>query len=508
MKPIAFVAFCEDVLKVKLTNGQRVLALVAIDKVDPALLDDADRELAGKLGVDVLAPPSAQMVLAIVKGARIGGSYVFGALYSLWRALTADVSTLAPGEVAVALVVAPDLRLARQVLRYALGAAESVPAIAQLIESKTSDGFVLARHEGRNVSIECLPATRGGSAVRGRSLVSAVLSEAAFFRDDSAAVNDVDVFRAVAPRVLAGGLVILESTPWTESGLLHDLFQRNHHEPQDAIAALCPTLVMRDDERTRLIVHNEYLRDPENAEREFGAQFIFGGSGLFFGPELLRGAIVDEEPYRSKGSFESISIGADVGLVTDASAIVAVGTRGDTVTLCDFEERRPKKGSPLKLSSVVGSFCSFAERYDERVIVVDHHELEAGKEHLPAGFTLTPCAGGGDAKTARFLKVRDLLRQEQLRIPSRLSKITNQLSLIVSKPKPGGGTSIVLPRRAGTHLDVASAFILAVDSAVGGGFGARFVRAMNAMADREKQQPTGTTQNIWRDAMNNCFLSD
>ncbi len=488
MKALPFVEFCERVLKVTLTPGQRTLARVAFDGVAPSKLDPEERAIAESLlGPIDEVPPSARLVLTLVKGARIGGSYVFGALYSLWRALVADLSTLAPGEIAVALVVAPDLRLSRQILRYALGAAESVPAIDRLIVTKGTDGLTLLRPDGRKVAIECLPATRGGSAVRGRSLVCAVLSEAAFFRDDSAAVNDVDVFRAVMPRVMPGGLTVLESTPWVETGLLFDLFSRNHAEPIDALAALCPTLAMRDDERTKLVVANEFARDPENARREFGAEFIFGGSGLFFGPELLRAAMVDEPPYRSRAHFQSIELGADVGLVSDASAIAAVGTRGEMLTLCDFKEWRPKKGAPLKLSEVVGAFCEFAARYDERSITVDHHELEAGKEHLPDGFSLTACAGGGDAKTARFLKVRELLRQEQLKIPTQFSKVANQLSLIVSKPKPGGGTSIILPRRAGTHLDVASAFILAVDAASGSGCAAnRFIRAMTAFEARER----------------------
>jgi hypothetical protein len=72
-------------------------------------------------------------VLLLVKGARIGASYIVAALDSLYRALTANLSTLAPGEQATALVVAPDLRLARQVLRYALGAAQGVASIAALV---------------------------------------------------------------------------------------------------------------------------------------------------------------------------------------------------------------------------------------------------------------------------------------------------------------------------------------------------------------------------------------
>src|SRR5690606_22655097 len=102
--------------------------------------------------VDVV-PLVARDVLFAVCGARAGKTYVLGALYSLWRALVADLSTLAAGELACALIVAPDLRLARQALRYALGACKSVPALAALIQSETTDGFVIKRPDGHLVSI-------------------------------------------------------------------------------------------------------------------------------------------------------------------------------------------------------------------------------------------------------------------------------------------------------------------------------------------------------------------
>lgn len=461
-----FIQFT-DSLGVELTPAQRTLARVAFDGVDPCRLDGEERTLAATLfgPVDTI-PAEARLVLCAVKGARIGGSYIFAGLYSLYRALTADLSRLAPGEQGVALIVAPDLRLARQVLRYALGAAESSPALARLIESKSTDAFTIRRSDGAVVAVECLPATRGGSAVRGRSLVSAVLSETAFFRDSSAIVNDLDVFRAVMPRVMPGGMTVLESTPWVETGLLFDEFSRNFGSPVSAIAAHCPTLVMRPDSRTSAIVANERARDPANAEREFDGQFLTGGSGLFFGPELLRPALFDGEVISSSPAGSRVEIGGDIGLVSDATAFAAVAAQGDVITFCDAIELRPKKGSPLKLSNAIQTGCDFAKRFGQSRITVDHHELEASREHLPEDFYLEPCAGGNEAKTARFIRVRDAFRQERVRIPSALIRLSTQLALVASRPLPGGGTSIILPRRAGTHLDLCSAFILAADAAL------------------------------------------
>jgi hypothetical protein len=463
MKPIGFVDFSERVLRVRLTPAQRVLALVAFDSIEPGELEGEARQLALRLfgGIDTI-PQSARSVLAIVKGSRVGGSYIFAAIYSLWRALTADLSGLAPGEQASALIVAPDMRLARQCLRYALGAAKSVSAIAVLIESEAADGFVLRRSDGAAVAIEVLPATRGGSAVRGRSLVSMVMTEPSFMRDENAAINDLDLFRAGAPRVLRGGLVVLESTPWAEAGLLYDLFSKNFGEPSTALAAHAPTLLMRPDE-TAAVVARERERDPDNAAREFDAEFILGGSGLFFGPELLSPAMVPGLDVFSEGG--QTFVGGDIGLVTDASAFVAVRRTRDLLIVQDILEMRPRKGSPLKLSEVIARASDFARKNGTQQIIVDHYELAAGREHLRGDITLKAAPGGQEAKVARFIQLRENFRQGRIRIPQQHVRLATQLAIVASKPTSGGGTQIILPRRAGTHMDVASAGVLAFGAA-------------------------------------------
>jgi len=152
---IGFVDWCRDVLHVEFSPAQRVLWLVAIDGVQPRDLEGEDRDLAAELfGSEVgEVPADARTVLALLKGARVGGTWGF-ALYLLYRALTADCSTLAAGEVGFCTVVAPDLKTARQAARYALGAAEACADIAPLVESQDKDGFTLRQHDGQVISIE------------------------------------------------------------------------------------------------------------------------------------------------------------------------------------------------------------------------------------------------------------------------------------------------------------------------------------------------------------------
>lgn len=455
----SFVRFCEG-LGVKLTPGQRVIALVALDGVEPGSLRGAERELARRIFGDVeTIPAEARHVLAAVCGARGGKTYVLVALRMLHLALTVSLETLAPGEQASGIIVAPDLRLARQALRYVSGAAERRPELAAMVASETSDSLTLRRPDGI-VTIECLPATRGGSALRGRSLVGAALDEAAFFRDDSYQVNDVEVFKAVAPRVMAGGQVVIASTPWAEAGLLYDLHVANHGRPQTALSAHAPTTVLRDDARTRGLVERERLRDPDNAAREFEAEFMAAGSGAFFDPRIIDAAIDPSRPLslpHSPGMVASVAV--DLAFESDASAAVAIYRDGSGFTVADLLELRPAKGSPLTPSAVVGAFASFAKARGAFNVASDVHYRQAAIEYLQAaGLGFRDLPGGQSGKVAQYTIARSLLNDGRVRLPPH-PRLIAQLKAIVSKPTPGGGLSISSPRQGGSHGDIASAFV-------------------------------------------------
>jgi hypothetical protein len=282
------------VLQVQLTRAQLVYCAVVFDRVDPCDLAAADRDIGSELFGDVdRIPEAARHVACTLKGARVGGTWLHS-LYLLFAALTADLSGLAPGEQGFAIIVAPDLRLARQALRYCSGAAKATPSIAQFVVTDGVDSLQLRRpQDDRVVSIECLPATRGGSAVRGRTMVAALLDEASFFRDDTSVVNAAEIFRAVVMRILPGGLLSMISTVWSETDLLWEKVTNNFGAPQSCVAAKCPTLTMRDDTRIRQIVAEEYERDQQNAAREFDLVPFAAGAGLFFAAATIDAAKAD-----------------------------------------------------------------------------------------------------------------------------------------------------------------------------------------------------------------------
>lgn len=456
-----FLAFVEA-LGVTLTPAQRVCAAVFFDGAEPGSFTGSDSELAAALfgPIDVV-PPEAREVLLLLKGARVGGSYIFAGLASLWSALFADLSTLAPGEQAVALVVAPDLRLARQVLRYAHGAAMGNPKIAPRVLGIGSEQMLLQRENGHRCAVQCLPATRGGSATRGRSFVSAVLTEAGFFRDADYVVNDAEILRAVAPRIMKGGRIVIESTPWTAAGLVYETYSENWGAPKTALVAHAPTLLMRPDARTRSIVERERQRDPDNAVREFDAQFASGGTTFFFDPSAIDRCVRPDHILPSL-PWGHAHAGADTGFTSDSSAIAVLGAKDGSLRLLALDEQRPSKTTPLVPSRVVARFAEVLETFRVTRIHADAHYQEALREHLKEHkLQLVSTPAGQDGKAQSYLELKRLINEGRLILPSH-PRLLAQLKSITSVPTPGGGLSIKSPRRsAGGHGDLVSALVAA-----------------------------------------------
>ncbi len=464
-RPPSFTEFARS-LGVAFTPAQLVLYAVAFDGREPSSFVGEERELGKRLfgpNVSEFSPLSRE-VFVQVKGARVGGTR-FAATRLLHLALTLPLAALAPGEVASALVVGPDLRLARQGLRFALGAATSHPDIARMVREVTRDSFVIRRADGWSVRIECLPATRGGSALRARSLVAVQMTESAFFRDEDFAINDVELFRAVAPRVVPGGMIIIESTPFVQAGIVFDFFSTDFGKPMTAMVAHCPTLLMRPDERMVGIVQRERERDADNASREFDAEFMSTGSGFFFDSVSIDRCVHAGRELRidaPKGAV--IAAGADFGFRSDASALAVAGRVGEVVELYATDELRPSKGAPLVPSRVVEHFAETLKVYGVRSVHTDLHNSETLREMLATHrLQLVDSPETSEKKAERYSAVRSLIREGKVRIP-RDARLIAQLKAVVSKPASGGGVTISSPRKGNAHGDLASAFVMAVDA--------------------------------------------
>jgi hypothetical protein len=451
--PRSFIAFCEW-MGVKLTDGQTEFARVAYDCAEPS--GGLSERLFGFTGSVQMG---ARSVVAAVCGARGGKSYIAVALRLVFGMLVRDLSSMAPGQRAVALIIAPNNMLRREVMNYARGAIRSKPELEAMVCEDGIEGFGLRRPDGHLVRFETGVATAGGYGARGRALTDFALDECAFFRDSSFKVNDEEIYRAGAARVLPGGQVIIASTPWAQAGLLYEIHKRNWGKPGDALVAHAPTLLFHDSPMTRSIVEREELRDPDNAKREFGAQFMTGGTTVFFEPSTIDVALVDEPFVISP--LDYIAAGGDFGFRSDSSALLLTALHDGCLHVFDGTEERPGD-TPLKPSLTVAAFASkIAGRCS--ALMADQHYREAISELLEQHSLSYIPAPATPADT--YVRARMLLREGRVKIhpmPFR-DRLVQQLREVHGKPTSGGGMSIVHPRWAtGGHGDLAAAFVLSL----------------------------------------------
>ncbi|MCL2447627.1 MAG: hypothetical protein FWD17_01635, partial [Polyangiaceae bacterium] len=293
VRALTFTAFA-DRLGLKLTNGQRVLARVAFDGVDPVDLEGDDRDLAATMFGDIdHVPPLARRVLCLTLG-RASGKTTLASCYGVWRLVTSDVSRCGPGDTPCHVTIAPSKRTAQLAVRMARELVTRSPDLRRRVERETSEGFELRRPDGRLAAFSAFAASRGGASARGLSVLSFVLDEGQFFQSDSEyAVTDRDCFAALVPRLMTGGSALLISTPWVTPTLHGELHEQNFGHPSSALAARASTILMRDnDPAIADLVRLEQERDAVNAAREFFCDTsASAGTGAFFDHVAIERAV-------------------------------------------------------------------------------------------------------------------------------------------------------------------------------------------------------------------------
>ncbi len=485
---IEFWEFCEKLLNLKLTLGQRVVAKVAFGDYNPEDLEGAEYDIALLLFGGLETVPAGAKRFVCLRLGRGSGKTTLCAAYAVYCAVCQPVK-VGPGDTPYVITIAPDKDTAKLSISMAREMVRGQPALERLIVSDEKTSITLRRPDGQQVKIEAFAASRGGSSVRGRTILAFLLDEAEFFTSNadgdgkSYSVNDVDLFRALKPRLVRNGKGMLVSTPWPVETLMGAMFERNWGKPTDAVAVKAPTLLVRgDDPDVAANVADEYLKDPENARREYDCE-IDGliGEGFFDQSALATSIHKVEYP----GIFNPLwptAAAVDLGFKHDSSTLAIVQFDGRKYHTVYLAEKRPRAGSPLKPSEVIRDFAQIAIRYGCRNVVSDGHYRESVKEHLATyNLGIIDAPEGMKGKQDSFSRVRSVLHEGLVIIPEcELStRMLAQAKLVTAKPSPGGGLTIRIPRKVGLgHGDLVSAWVLAVHRLAYGRIKEEIVRAI------------------------------
>ena len=149
------------------------------------------KEVAGNR----VAPSQRVRELWVKVGRRSGKTRIAAAICCYIAAI--EQHKLAPGEIGHVLLIAASRDQAAVAYEYVRGFLRSSPLLRQQIVSETASEV---RLKG-NIVIS----VHAGSyrTVRGRTLLAVVGDETSFWRDETSALPDVEVFRAVTPALAA-----------------------------------------------------------------------------------------------------------------------------------------------------------------------------------------------------------------------------------------------------------------------------------------------------------------
>lgn len=475
-KAIEFWEFCEKVLNLKLTLGQRVIAKVAFGNQNPVDLLDEERDIALQMfgGIERVDNLARKYILLLL--GRGSGKTTLCAAFAVYTAVTFDCSKAGPGSVPYVIVVAPDRPTAKLSVRMAKEMIASNPSLARLVTADQDQLIQLRRPDGRLVSIESFAATRGGASVRGRDIMAFIFDEAQFFTSNLSegsgareyTVNDKDIFDAMTPRLMPGAKGMLISTPWPVETLMGKMFEDNWQKCITAVAIKAPTNIVRgDDPHIQKMIEDELARDADNARRELFCETEGISGGEFFDISTLYGSMVDsaEWPLEYNPSWP-VAVGCDLGFTRDSSAVCVVQFDGTKYHLVYSEELRPRPGKPLKPSSVIARFAFVAKKYGAQGVVADSYYRESLKEHLQSsGLVIFDAPEGTKGKAEVFQRTRAVLKEGKCIIPKAdiNKRMVQQAKLVSSKAAPGGTVTIKIPRKIGMgHGDIVSAWVLAV----------------------------------------------
>jgi hypothetical protein len=381
---------------------------------------------------------------------RRGGKSLIAALLAVFLACFRSY-VLAPGERGVVMVIAADRRQARVVKRYIAALLRSLPMLDALITKETREAVQLSN--GIDIEIH----TASFRAIRGYTVVGAILDEIAFWPTDDAAEPDTEILNALRPAMstIPDALLVALSSPYARRGELWMTFKEHFGQPTPDI------LVWQADTRTmnpnvaESVITRAYERDEAAASSEHGAQFRSDIEG-YVPREILDAVTVTGCYERARESqhiysgFLDFAGGGSAVSDSAAACITHPETRnGRLIAVMDaIREVRP----PFSPEQVCTDFAAFFRNYGIERATSDkwagQFPIEGMSKH---GIRVEPSAKPKSDLYREVLPLLNSQRVELLDHPRLLSQFTN----LERRTARGGRDSIDHPPKH--HDDLANA---------------------------------------------------
>jgi hypothetical protein len=333
-------------------------------------------------------PPSEPFKEAELVIGRRGGKSRILALIATYLATFFDYAPhLAAGEVATIAIIAADRKQARSIFRYVKGFLGAAPALAALVEDENAEIITLKNR----VVIEI--ATASFRVTRGYTFAAVLADETAYFRDETGANPDTEIFRALRPGLstIPGAILLNASSPYRRAGLLWTTYQRHYGKDDARVLVVKASTSEANPKIDPAIIAEAYAEDPESAASEYGAEFR-SDIADFVSRAVVEACIdpsIHERPCVVAAGGYSAFIDAAGGSGTD-SMTIAIAHKEDGIPVLDaVRERKP----PFSPDDVVTEFTALMKSY--KIIKAESDKWGGdwvGEAFRKQGITVVPSA--------------------------------------------------------------------------------------------------------------------
>ena len=199
---------------------------------------------------------------------RRGGKSFITAVVAVFLAIFRDYSEfLSPGERATIMILAVDRKQSQIILRY-IKAILSLPIFKSYVEREVAEAIELTNR------IDLAVHTCSYRAVRGYTIVAAILEESAFWRVEGAN-PDREIYTALKPAMMTipDSMLISISTPYSRQGLLYENWKEYFGKEDKEVLVWQASSRTMNPTLSEKMISKERAKDLSAARAEWDAEF-------------------------------------------------------------------------------------------------------------------------------------------------------------------------------------------------------------------------------------------
>lgn len=309
-------------------------------------------------------PPSRRVreLWAII--GRRGGKSRMAALIASYLALFSRYH-LARGETGYILVLAATVAQAKVVFEYIVGLLSASVLLRREVRSirageiKMRNGIRIAVHSNSFRSI------------RGRTLLACIFDECSFWRDETSATPDIEVYRAILPALATTrGMLIGISTPYRKLGLLYQKHRDHFGQPGDDVLVVQGDSLTFNPNLDAELISAASAADPGAALSEWEGLFR-ADIAAFLDDDLIERAVDHGRPLElpPRQGVRYAAFADASGGRHDHYVLAVAHAEGERVVVDVVRGRAP----PFDPQEVTKEFAALAQEYGVNTVTGDNY---------------------------------------------------------------------------------------------------------------------------------------